>query len=426
MAQQLLKVLILGLLLSAAYAANAHAVTFEVNVATDIEDIQIGDTPNACDVSSVPGSQCTLRAALQESNATSGNDRVTFDIPGDQVHSIALASALPLLHGRVLINGFSQPGASPNTRPVGKPLDTDLRIELDGGNLGAVNGFDVAAGGAGSTIRGLSIVNFGLTGVSAGTGAVRVEGNFLGTTPAGQQAGNEGGFQSFVESSEVSVIGGPDPGDSNLISGNAAEGIRASQGVRVTGNRITLNGGGNGGAGCRCGAITIYSHRAPDRVVGNAIQDNVYAGVMTHAGNQPPHHLISRNIMSGNELVTRVGIDLGGNGVTPNDIDESDFIQNFPALSSAKRHGKKTNVSGLLRSSPKEKYRVEFFQADGETRQGRRFVGSEVVRTNSAGRASFDVSLGRPQRGKYLTATATRISGGPDNTSEFSKPKEVK
>ncbi|MEJ7875766.1 MAG: hypothetical protein WKF62_03825, partial [Solirubrobacterales bacterium] len=299
MAQQLLKVFILGLLLSAAYAANAHAVTFEVNLATDIEDIQIGDTPNACDVSSDPGSQCTLRAALQESNATAGNDRVTFDIPGNQVHSTTLSSALPALHGQVLIDGFSQPGASPNTQPVGKPLDTDLRIELDGGNLGAVNGIRVAAGGAGSTVRGLSIVNFGLTAISAETGEVRVEGNFLGTTPAGQQAGNEGGFQSFLESSGVSVIGGPDPGDSNLISGNAAEGIRASQGVHVTGNRITLNGGG----GCRCGAITIYSHLAPDRVVGNAIQDNVYAGVMTHAGNQPPHHLISRNIMSGNELI---------------------------------------------------------------------------------------------------------------------------
>jgi len=422
MAQRLLKVFILGLLLSAGYAANAHAVTFEVNVAADIEDIQTGDTPNACDVSSDPGSQCTLRAALQESNATAGNDRVTFDIPGNQVHSTTLSSALPALHGQVLIDGFSQPGASPNTQPVGKPLDTDLRIELDGGNLGAVNGIRVAAGGAGSTVRGLSIVNFGLTAISAETGEVRVEGNFLGTTPAGQQAGNEGGFQSFLESSGVSVIGGPDPGDSNLISGNAAGGIYAGQAVNVKGNMITLNGGG----GCICGAISVYSSVPFARVTGNVIKDNVYAGVTTETDDPTDSYLISRNIMSGNELITGIGIDLGSDGFTPNDEGESDGIQNSPALASAKRHGAKTRIEGVLRSAPGNKYRVEFFQADGETRQGRRFVGSEVVRTNSAGRASFEASLGRPKRGAYMTATATRISGGPDNTSEFSKPKEVK
>ncbi len=414
---RLTRALLFASLICAVGATTAKAATFEVNLTTDVEDIQIGDSPNACDVSSDPGSQCSLRAAIQESNATTGKDLVEFSIPGVQAHSLTLASPLPPLNDLVVIDGFSQPGSSPNTRPVGKPLDTKLRVEIDGTGLDGVNGFNVNA--EGSTVKGLSIVNFGLAGVSANFGAARVQGNFLGITPGGEQAGNEAGFVSF-ESSEPSTIGGTKPAHSNLIYGNSASGVYALQGVVVQGNTIALNGGG-----CICGAVHLLSETTPSRVVDNTIEDNVHAGIATEDGALDAPNLFSRNAMARNELTTGIGIDLGLDGLTPNDPAESDSVQNFPALASAKRHNGRTVVGGKLKSKPHERYRIEIFEADGDTSQGRRFLGFELVKTDSGGTAKLHSSVKRLSKGAFVTATATRVSGGPDDTSEFSYPKEV-
>src|SRR4051812_14421600 len=59
-----------------------------------------------------PGS---LRRAIDDSNINPGLDAIAFAIPGDGVHAIRPASALPRIDDAAIIDGYTQPGARPNT-----------------------------------------------------------------------------------------------------------------------------------------------------------------------------------------------------------------------------------------------------------------------------------------------------------------------
>ncbi|MGI8955297.1 MAG: hypothetical protein ACR2II_00045, partial [Chthoniobacterales bacterium] len=120
-----------------------------------------------------------------------------------------------------------------------------------------------------------------------------------------------------------------------------------------------------------------------------------------------------------------LGIDLGGNGATPNDTGDGDTgpnnLQNFPVLTSASIAGGTATIAGTLNSSANTQFPVEFFanaacdpSGFGE---GQTFIGRINVTTNSSGNASFSVMLPTAVTGGNITATATDPAG---NTSEFS------
>ena len=71
----------------------------------------------------------SLRWAIDQANGNSGTDRIEFNIePHGSVHTIKPNSGLPEIKDPVVIDGYSQDGASPAT-------ETDpatLMIELDG------------------------------------------------------------------------------------------------------------------------------------------------------------------------------------------------------------------------------------------------------------------------------------------------------
>ena len=103
---------------------------------------------------------CTLRAAIEEANASAGTDTIAFNIPGTGPHAIQPASALPTITDPVVIDGYTQTGASPNTNPVTTGSNAVLKIELDGSNAGAssVDGLLITTGS--SVVRGLVINRF--------------------------------------------------------------------------------------------------------------------------------------------------------------------------------------------------------------------------------------------------------------------------
>lgn len=156
--------------------------------------------------------------AITDSNAHTGPNTITFNIPGSSVHTISPASPLPPIMQPVVIDGYTQPGASPNTNPVGQGLNTVLMIELTGSNAL----LQVDSAGAGTTIRGLNIQGTGagivfnpvLTPTTLGN---TVEGCFIGTNVTGTAAGLGKGI--LIESSN-NLIGGTSPAARNLISGN--------------------------------------------------------------------------------------------------------------------------------------------------------------------------------------------------------------
>jgi hypothetical protein len=119
-------------------------------------------TSNTCDTDGFKsGDQCTLRAAIQQANATAGADAINFNIPGTGVKTIAVGATglgdLPTITDPVTINGYTQPGASPNTKAVGN--DAVLKIELTG-NGQTPSGLEITHVSGSSVVKGLVINRF--------------------------------------------------------------------------------------------------------------------------------------------------------------------------------------------------------------------------------------------------------------------------
>lgn len=250
--------LILLSLMTLWVAPSLAAQNFTVNSTGDAGDSNTGD--GVCDDGA---GNCTLRAAIQQANAT-GADSIHFDIPGVGPHTIALATGLPTITDPVVIDGYTQPGASPNTNPVPLGLNTVLMIELDGGDAGVdVTGLTITAGN--TTVRGLAINRFEAGGgIFLGTNDGNlIQGNFIGTDVAGTEVppGPRNGFGVGIFSAD-NAIGGTEPAARNLISANATEGIRlplgSETGSVIQGSLIGTDVTGvaplgNGSAGARIG-----------------------------------------------------------------------------------------------------------------------------------------------------------------------------
>ncbi len=97
----------------------------------------------------------SLRQAILDANANPGLDTIAFDIPGPGVHTITPLSNLDFLFDPVIVDGYSQPGSSPNTDPVG--TNAVLLIELDGSAIGGGFSLGLNINKGSSTIQGLVI-----------------------------------------------------------------------------------------------------------------------------------------------------------------------------------------------------------------------------------------------------------------------------
>ena len=169
---------IAGMMTGVLMALPALADTFTVNSIADPGDGVFDATEG------------TLREAIVAANANPGLDTIAFDIPGSGPHTIRPISPLPATTDPVIIDGYTQPGASPNTNPVGQGLNTVLMIELDGTDSGVfTSGLTIKGGN--SIVRGLVINRF-LQGAGEAHGIAirenggnRVEGNFVGTDVTG-------------------------------------------------------------------------------------------------------------------------------------------------------------------------------------------------------------------------------------------------
>jgi hypothetical protein len=427
------------------------STTFTVNYPYDTSDATSAD--GLCDVATfIPGEQCTLRAAIQQANATQGADAIHFDIPdsyGAGVKTIHVGATtpsngeLPSITDTVTIDGYTQPGSSVNT--LAKGTNAKPMIQLDGSKVtGEWPGLYIKAPGV--VVKGLVINRFMGGGMLMTDGAnnSRIEGNFIGTDPSGTlDRGNLDGGMAIWKSSNVTV-GGSSPAARNLISGNGKD--NTDHGVSIGGNFNEVSGNligtqsngesplGNSGHGVAI-VSTTYDW-APDNSVGgtapgyaNTIAFNggdgvaiFYAqiGSLTASDN----HVLSNSIFSNKGL----GIDLADNGPTPNDAGDADagpnFQQNYPLLSSAKKStAGKTTIKGKLNSTPNQYFTVQFFSNPKGTDEGKKLLFSKSISTNGSGNVSFAFSTKKKVTlGQNITATATDPAV---NTSEFSAPKKV-
>src|SRR5688572_29814256 len=89
-------------------SAGAPAVEYTVDTVQDDPDL------NGC-VLATPD-DCSLRAAIIKSNASATDDTISFEIPGAGPHTITLNGPLPEVTDTVVIDGYSQTDATPNTQ----------------------------------------------------------------------------------------------------------------------------------------------------------------------------------------------------------------------------------------------------------------------------------------------------------------------
>jgi len=189
----------------------------------------------------------SMRQAILDANANPGADTIHFAIPGSGVQTIALGSSLPTISEALIIDGYSQPGASANTNGPDEGSNAVIRIELDG--QGGFHLIGVTIGAANVQVRGLAVqrCDVGVRVTTGGSGAV-IAGNFIGTDATGTLAPGEQitGIQVQDSSGATGVvIGGLSPADRNVVAGND-NGISLDSGTGhvIQGNLVGLDAAG--------------------------------------------------------------------------------------------------------------------------------------------------------------------------------------
>jgi hypothetical protein len=216
------------------------------------------------------------------------DDAAITDIDPDWPHSwysIGIDNKLIVQGSLLLVDGYSQAGAVPNSDPDG--FNGVLRVEV---NSRADAGLIVTA--ANSQIRGLAINGVGGYGVriystapSTVTGAT-VSGNFLGTDVSGTIA--MGHSHGVWATSSGNLVGGTNPADRNIVSGNSDVGIwlgSHSDSNVVQGNFVGVARDGttplgNVNAGIHINTFTEHHViGGPQPGAGNLIAHNIGRGI---------------------------------------------------------------------------------------------------------------------------------------------------
>lgn len=167
----------------------------------------------------------SLRQAILSSNATPpGPNTISFNIPGTGPFIIQPLTDLPAITRAVVIDGYTQPGASVNTLAEG--TNANLLIVVNGSNYTVGNGINTGSGflivapGSGTTIRGIVINEWVLTGINIFNSPNNtIIGNFIGSNASGtEQQANKIGINARL--SNNTIIGTANPADRNLFAGS--------------------------------------------------------------------------------------------------------------------------------------------------------------------------------------------------------------
>jgi IPT/TIG domain/S-layer homology domain len=310
---------------------------------------------------------------------------------------------------------------------IGSTLPADRNLVSGNGNIGVVVDLEGA------------------------TGTVVIQGNLVGTNAAGTSAVPNAAVGMSTTSNGVGgsfIIGGSAAGAGNVISGNAAQGLEVfangsgATAFTVYGNLVGTDATGtlpvpNGAWGIDATAVgAVIGGIGPGE--GNVVAYNPGGGVINDGGMFTVNVAIRGNSIHDNgfgQFGHGVGLDLslniGGDGVTPNDPGDTDTgpnnFQNFPIVSSATPvlPASGTHVIGTLRSTASTTFDIDFYSNPAciphphDFLQGQTYIGSTQVTTDGSGVAAIDVTVAPTiQTGERVSATATDPTG---NTSEFSQ-----
>jgi uncharacterized repeat protein (TIGR01451 family) len=364
------------------------------------------------------------RAGSPYLNVISGNQTAGITFDSNATSNIVLRSLI----------GVTSAGSQAIANGVGVLLRGGASFNQLGSNLQ----------GDGNVISGNT--GLGISIIDASSIGNVILGNAIGSNASGTvPLGNGAGGVSVTDAAQTR-IGGTQTGEGNIISSNGMgaglPGVLVSNASQtlIQGNRIgtSLSGEadlGNGGAG-----VLIRSGSTRTKVggtetgAGNVIafngRTNQAAGVVVIGATTLGNQILSNSIFSNQGL----GIDLGGDGVTPNDGGDADTgpntLLNFPVITNAGTGAGRTLVQGTFNSSPSASFLIQFFASDSRdpstNGEGQTLIGSTVVSTSTSGLATFNEILTTPTIvGQFLSATATSLPLDSGNTSEFSVARVI-
>lgn len=271
------------------------SAAFVVDSNGDSNDINPGDGICASE-----DSVCTLRAAIQETNAIIGADTITFMLPSGQT-IISPLTALPPISDTLTIDATTQPG----TQCATMFSSSQMKVVINGSSASLdADGLFVAAG-SGSAIRGLAIGNFSGNGVRITADNTTVSCNHIGTSDTGTIARPNDKNGVFIEAGSNNLIGGYTAAARNVISANSGAGVWIGPFIEeeaivsdviptsepatdniVAGNYIGSNNSGVAAFGNGQNGISVLGATTLNNVIGgetagagNLISGNLGAGV---------------------------------------------------------------------------------------------------------------------------------------------------
>lgn len=269
----------------------------------------------------------------------------------------------------------------------------------------------------------------GIAGVDLRTGSTAsvVRGNRIGTNAAGTIGITNWGPGVRVNAPLV-VIGGPNPGDGNLLSGNRPFGLEVRDngtgtvvesnliGTDVTGTSPVGNGGVAFAAGILIQANNVRVGNTGDTAV-NTIAFNGGAGidVIGGTGNHFPGVRIFDN--SGQ------GIDLAADEVINNDALDADAgannLQNTLAGIGAGFNSGTLTLAGTFRGQPNQAVTIRWYRNAGcnpGAGEGEMFLTETPGLLNAQGLGQIVVTTAAPDGSGEVSAT---VVDGAGNQSEF-------
>ncbi|MDH3398771.1 MAG: lamin tail domain-containing protein, partial [Acidimicrobiia bacterium] len=265
-----------------------------------------------------------------------------------------------------------------------------------------------------------------------------IMGNRIGTNAPGTGPIPNGDDGIDLQAASGTFIGGINPNEGNLISGNTSAGIHISVAASllntIYGNLIGTDVAGTGPIPNNFG-VRISTNAWISAIGGttashkNVIAFNTQEGIVIESATAYDFQIIGNSIHGNGAL----GIDLDNDGVTPNNPADSgaNELLNYPEITAATEAGGTVDVDFDLEvpDAPNGWYRIEFFSnsaADGlGFGEGETLVSTvDVDHTAGPGSLPFSHSFAG-SAGDIVTATATECTDGATcstfgSTSEFS------
>lgn len=370
----------------------AQVTTFVVNEIGDATDVTTTD--GVCDTDATTmGSQCSLRAAIEQANALGGTQDIDFNIPAAGVQTISPATPLPTITGPTTIDGYSQPGSSANTLAMGN--NATLLIQINGTSAGATsNGLDLNA--ANIAVQGLVINRFGGVGISINSDDL-VSGCFIGTNAAGNAALPNG--DGITLNGDTNTIGGTGVGARNVISGNTSDGFN------IFGNDNTIL---NNYIGTAADGVTALGNGVFGlEMLSPAISNTIIGGTTATARNIISANNVGIRVMGDSNTIQGNYIGLGADGTTELGNTSVGIAFNFSATD--------TVIGGVSATpgaapgnviSDNGSYGVDLTSVASNTIVQSNLIGTDATGTVSKGNDNFGIRVSSSNNNQIGVAVA--------------------